>query len=154
MKKLLTLLFAFFLSGISISCDESSDSGCIGNLPPVYKLDNRSGHVVSIVQSPECDQFPDSLVLLDQAYHIVHWGGGAPPVGTEDFFSPEARFSVRKIYYDGRYALNFDELPAKRAFHNINIYETVPNTYNTYLFTFTEEDYDYAAEYGTDLNKH
>lgn len=114
-----------------------------------FRLVNSSGHIVSIVHDPSCMELPDSLVLTKEMEYEFVRDWSASGVIIKPFFylkdNPDRR---RILYFDGRYALNFSELPEERKFFIPARYEK-QSQYN-YRFTFTEEDYEYAVQHGRD----
>lgn len=122
----------------------SCESSCRGYLPTVFFLRNQSGHTVSIVHKPSCIQLPDSLVLKDgEGFQIT-----GESHGKIDFSSKN--FETQLIYYDGRYSIDLNNLPETRRLQNAALYNIYDQDGN-YAFILTPEDYDYAAEHGTDL---
>lgn len=148
--KISTRLFWAILVLTSMSSCGKGEDTCIGNVPPIYCLQNHSGHVISIVLKPASMQLPDSLVIWNgQCYSFEE---GAFHYGKADFFFG-AEFESRTVYYDGRYKLAIDALPADRQFQNPNRYKKEPDTYNPYIFTFLPQDYQFAVKNGQDLDK-
>lgn len=62
-------------------------------------------------------------------------------------------FARKKVWYDGRYMLDMDELPVNRNFQNASLYRQVETEENSvdYLFVIGPDDYDHAVEHGTDF---
>lgn len=143
MKNISRLIVYMLLCQTVISC---TPPGCGGPVEPM--IYNQSGHTVSVVHDPDCDCLPDSLVMPDgERYYLerLNYSGKA-------FFQIEG-YESRKIYYDGRYLIHFHELPEDRAIHiKEQSFQYIPR-FETVVYTFTESDYDYAVEHGTDLGE-
>lgn len=132
-------------------------SGCT-TCPPrqpndMFHIVNNCGHTVSIVHDPPCIELPDSLILKDGEEFALESGSSSTAVAKPFFFiffteQPDRR---RILYFDGRYALNFFQLPEERKFFLPGCYKK-QSQFN-YRFTFTEEDYDYAVANGRDLGE-
>lgn len=149
MKISIRLFSALLVLVYMISCGKGENTG-IGNVPPIYCLQNHSEHVISIVLKPTSKQLPDSLVIWQgQSYAFEE---AAFHYGEIDFFSG-AEFDSRTVYYDGRYKVAIDALPVDRQFQNPTRYKKEPDTYNPYVFTFLPQDYRFAVINGQDLDK-
>lgn len=132
------------------SCTEGHNT-CWGDYTPeFFYMSNQSGHTISIVHNPSCVDLPDSLVLPDGEEYMYVQGRNQKEV--KIFFWPRTlEGASRIICYDGRYALNFDDVPADSKFFNPGNYEYLTNLSG--IFVFTPEDYDYAVEHGRDLGE-
>lgn len=119
----------------------------------MYHIVNRSGHTLSIVHDPACIELPDSLILKDGEEFVLDNNSSSTASAKPFFFDflterPDRR---RVIYFDGRYALNFSELPDERRFFLPGFYEMKAQF--DYHFTFSEEDYNYAVAHGRNLGE-
>ncbi len=143
MKKAIVFLTVAIAAVVVTGCHEDKEPPFTW-IPPVnYQLSNESGHTVSIVQAPlpvEYDM-PDSLVLRS-----------GDRCNADRFLSMPA-FARKKVWHDGRYMLDMDELPVNRNFQNASLYRQVETEGNSvdYLFVIGPDDYDYAVERGTDF---
>lgn len=113
----------------------------------MYGLFNRSSHVVAVVHRPSCIEMPDSLILQSGDEFVFEEGVGYVVGIRADlkFFDSEG-YDSRLVYYNGRYVIRFEDLPFRQQ----------PTTYTNFwegmpIHTFTDDDYAYAVEHGTDL---
>lgn len=113
-----------------------------------YNLQNESGHTVTIVQKPACNLLPNPLILLDKGVYSFYYGQTINKRGL-DFFD-DTNFESRTVCYDDRYRISFDDLPEERMPQNLTVYDE--DNLGQMVFTFTEADYEYAVEHGTDLS--
>lgn len=143
------LLFAASATFFSLGCKT-----CPPRHPnDMYHIVNNSEHTISIVHDPACIELPDSLVLKDGEEFALDDSSSTTASAKPFFFfflteQPDRR---RILYFDGRYALNFLELPEERKFFLPGRYEKQAPF--EYRFTFTEEDYEYAVRHGRDLGE-
>ncbi len=147
-----------FFNAFVLLLSLASFCSCIGGYttcggeytPEVFYMSNQSGHAISIVHRPSCTDLPDSLVLPDGNEYIYRKGTNKKDA--KIFFWPlTLEGASRIIYYDGRYALNFDEVPVERRFYYEQHYEY--QSVGSGIFVFTPEDFDYAVEHGRDLGE-
>lgn len=130
-----------FLAG----CD--MEEGGTGQSHFPYRLINRSRHIVALVNRPACMELPDSLVLRP--------GGGfdfeAGEIGGDMsvcYFFQNYGYDARLIYYDGRHVIRIRDLPIRRQ---PTYHRNFENMEDRPTYAFTDEDYAYAVEHGTDL---
>lgn len=152
-KRLRSCAGALFLLVLATGCSE------IETLPPghTYVFVNRSGHTVALAYltryQPEYNPVPgiDSLVILPGERYT--WEN---PYRHFPYDALEQQHETGNIYYDARYKIAAAALPAKRRF--IAIAGAFEKEYSSeeyayyFTYTFTEEDYAYAVEHGTDLH--
>ena len=135
MKYIYQIIVSVCLGCMAISCGKH-----LVEYGEYYKLNNQSGHTVSIMHNPSPELIPDSLVLKNQQEFNLPF---------DDYLYYKGD---RKIYFDGQYMILYSDLPYEREIilGNFSEYGTGPWTY---IYTFTESDYDYAVEHGTDLGE-
>ncbi len=136
MKYIYQIIVSVCLGCMALSCEAEVEYGL------AYGFCNQSGHTISVVHNPSADGIVDSLVLkVGETYYMN---------GDSNYFNE--KHGSRKIYYDGRYLINFSDLPDDRKIEEFNFTALVPPPYYM-LYTFIESDYDYAVAHGTDLGE-
>lgn len=133
------------LSGFCVNCTVGNECG--GSVPPPYRLINQSEHIVALVNRPACRELPDSLIL--QPGESFDFESGMGSYGTTLTFFGVYGYKARLVYYDGRYVIKVGDLPIHRQPTESSNFD-VTGEWLTY--TFTDEDYAYAVEHGTDLS--
>lgn len=156
-KSVKSCVAALFLLVLATGCSEIESV-----LPPhTYVFDNQSGHTVALAYltryQPEYNPVPeiDSLVVLPgERYtwedHYRHF----------PYDALKQQHKTGNIYYDARYKIAASALPVERrftaigAFQGEDVFEENSSGEYIHYFTyvFTEEDYAYAVEHGTDLH--
>lgn len=143
MKRYISFFTLVALCSSLAGCE--MEEGCVGDMPPSCRLLNKSEHVVALVNRPGCVEMPDSLIL--RPGDDFEFDSGLGSYNPSLYFFTNYGYTARLVYYDSRYVIRFEDLPFRQQ----------PTTYTNFwegmpVHTFTDEDYAYAVEHGTDLS--